>query len=126
MTKYELTYETKDNGDYLFFWDGLEAETEYFNIIEDENTINATLTEFYIYGGMCQGEKVLHEYKRATKTKDIYEAYASANDITFILEDTFDEDGEIISTECVGWYYGEPSEDDTKRFYGKLKGEYID
>lgn len=56
--------------------------------------------------------------------KHIYTAYAEANDMTFIMVDTLDKSGDLISTECVGWYFGEPKEDATKAFYGELKAEY--
>lgn len=54
---------------------------------------------------------------------EIYETYSSEADITFIMEDTFNGD-ECISTECKGFYYGEPDSDATKKFYGKLKAEF--
>lgn len=57
--------------------------------------------------------------------KKVIEAlYSPYGDMTFIMEDTYDEDGEPVSTECVGWYYGEPDEKSTKVFIGKLKAEY--
>lgn len=56
--------------------------------------------------------------------KELYSVYAHAADITFVMEDTTDESGEFISTECVGFYYGEPTEEDTKFFKGKLKAEF--
>lgn len=55
--------------------------------------------------------------------KTIYTAYAQNNDITFILCDTCDN-GEVISTELIGWYYGEPDDHATKLFSGKLKATY--
>lgn len=57
--------------------------------------------------------------------KFIDEVYAPKADITFLMEEVRDENGELVSTECVGWYYGEPDEDATKTFRGKLKAEYI-
>lgn len=56
--------------------------------------------------------------------KHIYTAYAEANDMTFIMVDTLDKSGNPISTECVGWYFGEPSEDATKSYCGALKATY--
>ena len=52
--------------------------------------------------------------------KTVYETYAPDADITFILEDTF-KDGEIISTEVKRFYFGKPSDEYTKQFYGKMK-----
>lgn len=55
--------------------------------------------------------------------EEIYAVY-SENDMTFIMKETYDDDNELISTECVGWYYGEPDEKSTATFIGKLKAEY--
>lgn len=56
--------------------------------------------------------------------KELYGVYAPNWDMTFIMEDIFNEKGDIVSTECVGWYYGEPNDKDNETFKGKLKGEY--
>lgn len=56
--------------------------------------------------------------------KELYPVYAREHDITFIMEETYDEKGEPISTECVGFYYGEPTEKDTQFFKGKLKASF--
>lgn len=56
--------------------------------------------------------------------KELYGVYAQHWDITFVMEDTFNEKGDIISTECVGWYYGEPTDKDNETFKGQLKGKY--
>ena len=58
------------------------------------------------------------------KKEDIYGVYAPSWDITFIMIDRYDKHGEIVSSECVGWYHGEPSEEDNKTFKGKLKAKY--
>ena len=55
--------------------------------------------------------------------KDKYGIYQENYDITFIMVDTW-EDDEIISSECVGWYHGEPNEEDNEHFIVKLKGTY--
>jgi hypothetical protein len=52
-----------------------------------------------------------------------YGIYQVNYDITFIIIDTY-KDEEIISSECVGWYHGEPSEEDNEFFTGKLKATY--
>ena len=52
------------------------------------------------------------------------ESYYSPNaDITFIMKETSNENGPV-STEVVGFYFGEPDEESTKRFVGKLKAEF--
>ena len=48
----------------------------------------------------------------------IYTVFSAEADITFIME----EDGNKIAV--VGFYYGEPDENATKMFYGKLIAEY--
>ena len=53
--------------------------------------------------------------------KMIYTTYAEDTDTTFIMEDVCDNDGDLISTEVKGFYYGKPNEEDTKLFYGDLK-----
>ena len=56
---------------------------------------------------------------------EIITTYAPSTDITFILQETCAEDGDPISTEVVGFYYGEPDEKSTDHFIGKLKAEFI-
>lgn len=56
--------------------------------------------------------------------KELYSVYADRDDITFVMEDTINENGEITATECVGFYYGEPTEEDTQFFKGKLKATF--
>ena len=56
--------------------------------------------------------------------KELFAVYAREYDMTFIMEETTDKNGELISTECVGFYYGEPSEEDNKYFKGKLKANF--
>ena len=55
--------------------------------------------------------------------KEKYTIYASSDDVTFIMVDTF-IDNLLFHTECVGWYHGEPSEQSTETFTGKLKATY--
>ena len=52
-----------------------------------------------------------------------YGVYQANYDMTFIMVDIY-ENGEIISSECVGWYHGEPSEENNEYFTGKLKATY--
>lgn len=55
--------------------------------------------------------------------KEKYGVYQHNYDITFIMVDTFKNE-EIISSECVGWYHGEPTEQDNEYFTGKLKATF--
>lgn len=52
--------------------------------------------------------------------KIVYGVYASGEDMTFIIEDTWEND-KLISTEVKGFYFGKPNETGTKTFYGNLK-----
>ena len=56
--------------------------------------------------------------------EEIYTTYAPETDMTFIMKDTFNTTGDILETQVVGWYYGEPNEEDTRGFYGWLAARY--
>ena len=56
-------------------------------------------------------------------TTEIYTTYTPETDMTFIMKDIY-KNGEIISTEVKGFYYGGATEENTEEFYGKLKAEY--
>jgi hypothetical protein len=58
------------------------------------------------------------------RMKKLYEVYAESHDITTLFEDTYNDRGDIISTEVVGFYYGEPDAKATKEFYRNLKAEF--
>ena len=59
--------------------------------------------------------------KSATEIRTVYSA---SEDMTFILRETTSMDGEPISTEVVGFYYGAPNEWDTLFYTGSLKATY--
>lgn len=50
--------------------------------------------------------------------REIYTVYSQNGDMTFIMEDSGN------TTSVVGFYYGEPDEESTKEFYGKLTSEF--
>ena len=55
----------------------------------------------------------------------VYNAYSDAQDITFIMQDTINvRTDNCISTEVIGFYYGEPNREDNRKFSGKLKAEF--
>ena len=54
--------------------------------------------------------------------KERYTVYSRTSDITFIMEDTY-KNGKYVSTEVIGFHYGEPYEDSVKNFSGKLKAK---
>lgn len=60
---------------------------------------------------MADNEKIITEY-------------SASGDMTFIMKEVMDGEGNPLSTECVGWYYGTPNDEDTARYMGKLKAEY--
>jgi hypothetical protein len=51
----------------------------------------------------------------------IYTVYAEKDDLTFIMEEE-EKNGKII-VKVIGFYYGEPSEELTKEYTGKLVAE---
>ena len=55
---------------------------------------------------------------------EIQTAYSKEADMTFILKEITSADGNPLSTEVVGFYYGEPNERDTRNYLGHLKAEY--
>lgn len=57
------------------------------------------------------------------KTKKRYTLYSNEGDITFIMEDIF-INGEVRSTEVIGFHYGEPNEDSISSFSGKRKAQF--
>lgn len=53
----------------------------------------------------------------------VYTAYSPKTDLTFIMRETISVDK--VTTECIGWYYGEPNEEDTETFSdGCMKSTY--
>ena len=53
----------------------------------------------------------------------IYTAYAPENDITFIMKDSYDPNGDVSATEVVGWHYGEPC-NASRNYVNDLKATY--
>lgn len=56
----------------------------------------------------------------------IWTTYNSGDDVTVIFRSIFlDKEGEeCLSTEIIGFYWGEPNEADTEKYTGCLKAEY--
>lgn len=48
--------------------------------------------------------------------KELETGYAPEIDCTFVMEYTYDDNGDICKMECVGWYCGEPNDEMTKHF----------
>lgn len=61
---------------------------------------------------------------------DLVPEYVPSTDHTFIMEYTYITDGitgdvDCVSQECVGWYCGEPNDEDTKRYANRnMKATY--
>lgn len=55
---------------------------------------------------------------------EIRTEYSASGDMTFILRETTNANGDPVSTEVVGFYYGEPNDWDTRNYIGHLKAEY--
>ena len=55
---------------------------------------------------------------------NVFGSYNRNDDVTVIVEEVYSPDGEPISTEIKGFYFGEPDEESNKTFYGKLKTTY--
>lgn len=54
--------------------------------------------------------------------QDIYTIYDAKSDMTIIFEDNYKEETrEVVSTEIKGFYYGKPTEENTKQYHNKLK-----
>lgn len=56
---------------------------------------------------------------------EIIDTYAPDTDMTFILSEVYEENGDPVSVEVVGFYYGKPSDELTKEFTGKLKADFV-
>lgn len=57
----------------------------------------------------------------AKRVVDIYTTYV--DDRTIIWRDV-NKGTEPVSTEIIGWYFGEPTEEDTAYYVGRLKAKY--
>lgn len=55
----------------------------------------------------------------------IFTVYSKEADMTTIFKDTVRcSNGSMVSTEVVGFYFGEPNEEDTEQFIDSLKATY--
>lgn len=84
-----LNYCLKNGGDY--------SKSEYLFWLKD----------LYEYGATADEE--------ITVTVELEPNYCPKTDTTFIMKNTYadEEKTKYISAECVGWYRGEPTEEDT-------------
>ena len=52
-----------------------------------------------------------------------YANYCPSADISYIMLEVI-QDGETKSVSCIGWYYGEPDENNNCLFRGKLTATF--
>lgn len=55
--------------------------------------------------------------------KELYTAYCPDRDMTFIMKVEYVENVKVESV--VGYYYGTPDDELTKKFYGDLVGGFV-
>lgn len=99
----------------------LDRRVKYWSLALEEDPNNGTAS-----GRLEVLMKLLNainEQLTATTTELIPE-YVPDYDHTFIMEATYAY-GRLISQECIGWYYGEPDEERTKRWANRdMKATY--
>ena len=54
------------------------------------------------------------------RENEVYTVFAVADDTTFIMRDTFHFNGDLESTSVIGWYYGAPDDELTRKYAGVL------
>lgn len=52
--------------------------------------------------------------------EEVWTSYSDKSDITTFFVSTYDGD-DVLSVEVVGFYFGEPNDEDTERYRGQLK-----
>jgi len=91
------------------------------------------MTNEIIQSAKEQAIEAYNEYAEEVTPMDIglvYEkkwtAYSSSHDVTTIFLSRYldAECNEAVSTEVIGFYWGEPNDDDTQNYTGELKAEY--
>lgn len=96
--------------------------------VDGINTMIEFIAEENGYAVDYEQQRV-YEYVYST---EIEGAYSKASDLTTILKHTYrlpadvecaPADFELVSTEVVGFYYGEPNDSNNKTFIGKTKAD---
>lgn len=87
--------------------DRLQAMYDCNHEVMDADDIGDLLTTMH-------NLKTMRNEMMDTTTK-IRTVYAEADDLTFIMEDKYAGD-DLASIECVGWYCGEPNDEDTAHY----------
>lgn len=98
---------------------------ENINVID--NLTGELLMVLDEYGSLIKVNDQEWAFGQAITNQNIVNVFGSYNrnaDVTVIVEEVYSPDGEPISTEIKGFYFGEPDEESNKTFYGKLKATY--
>ena len=108
----------------IFYNIDTEEELEAMNIAEKKIRHKYGLRENKI----SNKKKIVAKEQRLEMKKEnksnIETVYVPEKDMTIIFEETTDDNDNPTSTEVKGFYYGSPSDDETKKFTGKLKATY--
>lgn len=74
----------------------------------------------------CEKNNTITYYDENVPFKYVlYGNYSEESDITYVMRDTVENGIEkIISTECVGFYYGIPELEYIEKYQGTLKAEF--
>ena len=108
----------------IFYNIDTEEELEAMNIAEKKIRHKYGLRENKI----SNKKKIVAKEQRLEMKKEnksnIETVYVPEKDMTIIFEETTDDNDNPTSTEIKGFYYGSPSDDETKKFTGKLKAIY--
>lgn len=108
----------------IFYNIDTEEELEAMNIAEKKIRHKYGLKENKISNKKkIVAKKQKLEMKKENKS-NIETVYVPEKDMTIIFEETTDDNDNPTSTEIKGFYYGSPSDDETKKFTGKLKATY--
>lgn len=58
--------------------------------------------------------------------KELIGCYSPQNDMTFVMEYIINDNNEVTSEELVGYYYGEPTDENNKEFSNRNYGMKYD
>ena len=109
-------------------WKSLSSEEqETYGIVDGtygfvENVVAILHLYDYEFGSEQEFEQV-HD-KIIGCNREVFGMYCKEYDMTFIVEQEFDNEGEPKSLEVKGLYYGEPEEGQNLKFYGDLVIDY--
>ena len=57
-------------------------------------------------------------------TTKIYGVYAPSHDITFVMRETYDDNGDPLTLAVTGFYFGEPDDQSNLDFDGDTEAEF--